>query len=195
MDAWRTIAAVAGAGLLLAGPALATETIRNVAPTPHGVEPGTPLEAIERAIVQAAAERQWYGGPDSPGAIVVSTTIRTHRATVAIGYDATHFWIDYRDSSNLDFNPKDLLHRQFDAPSQVIQKGPRIHANYNRWVGELADHIRIRTRAIVDAQVASAPPCEPTSIADELDKLDGLRQRGVLTQAEFDQRKRKLLEK
>ena len=31
------------------------------------------------------------------------------------------------------------------------------------------------------------------SVADELDKLDKLRQRGVLTQGEFDQEKAKLL--
>jgi hypothetical protein len=33
----------------------------------------------------------------------------------------------------------------------------------------------------------------PSMIADELDKLDALRQRGVLTQQEFDEQKAKLL--
>jgi hypothetical protein len=33
----------------------------------------------------------------------------------------------------------------------------------------------------------------PLPIADELDKLDKLRRRGVLTQEEFDQQKTKLL--
>ena len=32
------------------------------------------------------------------------------------------------------------------------------------------------------------------SLADELDKLESLRERGVLTQAEFDQAKRRLLD-
>lgn len=193
MTGGRSIAGTVFASLLLAGAALASETIRNIAPTPLGVDAGTPLEVIERALVQSAAERQWYGALESPGVIVVSTTIRTHRATVAIGFDATNFRIDYRDSSNLDFNPNDLMQRQFDAPSRVLKKGPRIHANYNRWVRDLADHIRARIRPIVEEQVAAAATCEPGLIADELEKLDRLRQRGVLTQAEFDERKQKLL--
>ncbi|MGR2664270.1 SHOCT domain-containing protein [Chromobacterium haemolyticum] len=40
---------------------------------------------------------------------------------------------------------------------------------------------------------AIAKPAEPTSMASELEKLAGLRDRGVLTDAEFQQQKEKLL--
>lgn len=197
MTGWRSSAGAVFASVLLAGAALASETIRNIAPTPHGIEAGTPLEVIEQALVQAAAEQQWFGALESPGVIVVSTTIRTHRATVAIGFDATNFWIDFRDSSNLDFNPKDLLRQDAGAAGRprIVKKGPRIHRNYNLWVEELAHHIAVRARSIAVADRTSAPACGPALVADELDKLDRLRQRGVLTQAEFDAQKQKLLAK
>lgn len=192
----RWLAILLAIGSLCGAPSIASETIRNVPPTPHGVAEGTPLEVIEEAIVQAAGERQWYGSVETPGLIVVSTTIRKHRATVEIGVDASRFWINYRDSSNLDFNPNDLTGWDQDGASRsrvVRKKGPRIHPNYNEWVEELARHIGARTNAIVLTEKTATAGCDQRSVADELEKLDRLRQRGVLTQEEFDGQKRKLL--
>ena len=98
-----------------------------------------------------------------------------------------NFWIDYKDSKNLDYNPKDLMGRD-RGKRRIVTKGPRIHPNYNRWVAELADQIRLQMQNPPKRSNAS-----PLLIADELDKLDKLRLRGVLTQGEFDQQKAKLL--
>jgi hypothetical protein len=52
----------------------------------------------------------------------------------------------------------------------------------------LADQITLQMQNPPERSNAS-----PLRIADELDKLEELRQRGVLTQGEFDQQKAKLL--
>ncbi len=148
------------------------------------------MESISRAIRQAAAERQWYVESEDSESIIVSTTVRDmHRATVVIGFDAVKFRIDYRDSSNLGYTLNDLT--TWRASQRiVVKKGPRIHGNYNYWVQALADHIATRTSSLI----ADHPPStSPALIADELDKLDHLRARGVLTQEEFDAMKAKLL--
>lgn len=145
--------------------------------------------------MQAAGERQWYGGTERDGLIVVATVIRTHRAQVVIGFDEKNFRIDYRDSSNLDYSANDLIRRQKGAPGgvRVIQQGPRIHANDNVWVADLAQHVAARAQHILTEARAQEVGAEPVLIADELEKLDQLRQRGVLTQLEFDAQKAKLL--
>lgn len=178
-----------------AGVSSASETIRNVPPAPHGAPETSSLDDIARAIVQAAGERQWYGGIERDGVIVVSTIVRTHRAVVEIGFDERNFWIDYRDSSKLDYNPNDLtrFERGSGSPKRVIQKGPRIHANYNLWVAELAHNVAARTQHILTSVRTREGGTGPVLIADELEKLDQLRQRGVLTQHEFDAQKAKLL--
>ncbi|MEZ4281280.1 MAG: SHOCT domain-containing protein [Myxococcota bacterium] len=180
---------------LTAGLASGSETIRNVPRTPHGAPEGSTLEDIGRAIQQVAGEQKWYGGVEGDGLIVVSTTIRTHRATVAIGYDAEAFWIDYRDSSNLDYNPNDLVRRGPGMERPIVKKGPRIHGNYNVWVGDLAAHLGARIRSAVRSSQDPPTHVGPALIADELEKLDALRRRGVLTQSEFDAQKARLLER
>lgn len=178
---------------LAAGVAVGSETIRNVSRTPHGAPEGSALEEIGRAIEQVAGERQWFGSDQGEGSIVLSTTIRTHRATVEVGYDESAFWIDYRDSSNLGFNPKDSIRQGPGMARRVVTKGPRIHANYNVWVRDLADHLSARVPSVLRARQARSPRVGPVLIADELEKLDALRRRGVLSQEEFDAQKARLL--
>ena len=195
MNFRKSVAAVAVVMMfgLAAGNAAGSETIRNIPPTAHGAPADASLEEISRAIEQAAAELQWYGGSASAESIVVSTTVRQkHRATVMIGFDSVNFWIDYRSSSNLDYTSSD---RKMWSKDQkfVVTKGPRIHKNYNVWVQDLANHIAMRTRLLLADQRSQSPSPSPALIADELEKLDQLRARGVLTQEEFDAQKAKLL--
>ena len=195
MNFRKSVAAVAVVMMfgLAAGNAVWSETIRNILPTAHGAPADASLEEISRAIEQAAAELQWYGGSASAESIVVSTTVRQkHRATVMIGFDSVNFWIDYRSSSNLDYTSSD---RKMWSKDQkfVVTKGPRIHKNYNVWVQDLANHIAMRTRLLLADQRSQSPSPSPALIADELEKLDQLRARGVLTQEEFDAQKAKLL--
>ena len=73
-------------------------------------------------------------------------------------------------------------------------KGPRIHSNYNIWIDQLAKRIAIHTKVPPKSNLTdTAPSRNFILIADELEKLDALRERGVLSQEEFEQQKIRLL--
>lgn len=177
---------------LAVAPALAdaSTTIRNIAPTHHSAPAGTSLAAISAAIKLAANAHGWIITEETPGTIQASLRIRTHIAMVTIGYDESNYWIEYRDSTNLDYNPDD---RKKTRTMRAI-KGPRIHRNYNIWVAQLAESIMDHARTPPKSLPAAPALCENVLlIADELEKLDALRERGVLTQGEFSRQKTKLL--
>lgn len=169
--------------------AAATETIKNVPPTEHFAPAGTPLGDIATAVKLGANDEGWRIIEEHPGLVQASLRIRTHKAVVIIGFDESRYWIEYQDSSNLDY--KASSRKKTKTRKEV--KGPRIHSNYNIWVGELSKRIAIRTRIPRRRRGSDAPARDPILIADELEKLDALRVRGVLTQDEFDQQKAKLL--
>ena len=167
--------------------AKASKTIENIPPSHHLAPAGTSPDRLVAAITAAAVNQGWRVIGKAPGVVTARLMRRTHEAVVTIGYDELNFWIDYKDSKNLNYNPNDLMRRR-KATRYVVTKGPRIHPNYNRWVAELADQIALQMQNPPKKSDAS-----PLLIADELDKLDKLRQRGVLTQEEYDQQKTKLL--
>ncbi len=173
-------------------PAIATaarssKTIENISPRLHLAPVGTSVEQRVAAITAAAQDKGWRVVDEAPGIVTVILLRRSHEAVVTIGYDKLNFWIDYKDSVNLNYNPKDLI-RKHRGKSRVVTTGPRIHPNYNIWVAALADQIVLRMQ---DPPEPSYAP--PLLIADELGKLDKLRQSGALTQEEFDQQKARLL--
>jgi hypothetical protein len=179
--------------VLLLAPAIATaaqrsKTIENIPPRPHFEPAGASPEQLVAAIKVAAEEQGWRIIGKSPGVLTAVLVRRSHEAVITIGYDESSFWVNYKDSKNLNYTPKDLMGVGKNRRGVVITKGPRIHPNYNLWVAELANQIAYKTQ---DPPRLSKTP--PLLIADELDKLDQLRQRGVLTQEEFDQQKAKLL--
>jgi hypothetical protein len=164
-----------------------SKTIANIPPRPHYSPADVSPEQLVATITAAAGDKGWRIIGEAPGVLTALLVRRSHKAVVTIGYDESSFWIDYKDSNNLNYNPKDLMgmgrHR-----GRIVTKGPRIHPNYNLWVAALADRIAYKTR--YPPKLSNAPPLP---IADELDRLEGLRERGVLTQEEFDQQKAKLL--
>ena len=121
--------------------------------------------------------------------------IRSHTATVVIAYTEREYQIDYLDSDNLDFKASDLRIPASGPRRARMIKGPRIHGNYNVWVKKLSRWIQVHARNPPPmAEQTADPSTRPLVIADELEKLDSLRQRGILTQEEFDQQKAKLLD-
>jgi hypothetical protein len=191
---WAALWAWAPAVLLalLLAPVIATaaqrsKTIENIPPWPHLAPVGTSPDRLVAAITAAAEYQGWRVIGEDPGVVTAILMRRTHEAVVTIGYDELNFWIDYKDSKNLNYNPKDLMGRR-KGERRIVTKGPRIHPNYNRWVAELADQITLQMQKPPKPSNTS-----PLLIADELDKLEKLRQRGVLTQGEFDQQKARLL--
>jgi len=172
-----------------------TATIQNIPVTPHNAPAGTPQADIAAAIRTAADLEGWDIVGESPGSMTARLRIRKHTATVFIQYNESDYQIDYLDSHNLDFEPDDLRKSQPGKRKLKIIKGPRIHDNYNVWVRDLAGSIEAYSRNPPRAEsIGGATPNNPTMIADELDKLDALRKRGVLTQEEFDRQKAKLLQ-
>jgi hypothetical protein len=170
--------------------AAASTTIRNVAPTPHSAPVATSLATISASIRLAANNRGWIITEEAPGIMLASLHVRTHTAMVTIGFDESNYWIEYRDSVNLDYNPNDRR----KTKTRRAMKGPRIHRNYNTWVAELATNIETQTKFPPKPNLTGpAPSVNLILIADELEKLDSLRERGILTQEEFDQQKAKLL--
>jgi hypothetical protein len=171
-------------------PAAASATIQNIPGTRHSAPVGTSLATISAAIRFAANQQGWIITEETPGLMQASLRVRTHVAMVTIGFDESNYWIEYRDSVNLDYNPNDRK----KTKSMRLIKGPRIHKNYNLWVSQLSESIADHVKAPPQSHSASAaPPLSPILIADELEKLDSLRERGILTQEEFDQQKAKLL--
>jgi hypothetical protein len=77
--------------------------------------------------------------------------------------------------------------------------GVAYHAGKRRQEGQQADYDRDARIAELEAQqapapVAAAPAAAPqTDMVEQLEKLAGLKDQGILTQAEFDMQKQKLL--
>lgn len=178
--------------VIASSPVAASETIRNISATPHGASVGRSLAEIAAAIKHAAKDYRWNIVEESPGLMTASILVRRHEAVVTIGYDELNYWIEYKDSVNLDYHP-DTKTVGAGRNRRTIQ-GPRIHGAYNRWVANLSARIKIWARKPPSALVSDiVSPDQPMLVADEIEKLDALRQRGILTQEEFDQQKAKLL--
>lgn len=184
---------VVGAALLAHAPTAlaATEMIVNFAPHPHGAPDSSTLEAIGDSIAEGALEAGWYVVERAPGDISLSITVRgKHKATVRVEFDEERVSLRYEDSVNLDYSPDGFTRRIGHHEYHV--EGPRIHRNYNVWVTKLANRIDFRiAHPLVHPERGTS--ANPPLIADELEKLDKLRQRGVLTDAEFEHQKMKLL--
>lgn len=99
-------------------------------PYPMGAVSAGQLRAVQNAIVQAGADLGWMMVVEGRGQIVGTLNIRTHQAVVDILFDAGGYSITYRSSNNLKYD------------------GARIHKNYNAWVQELDNHIRVRLAAM-----------------------------------------------
>lgn len=168
----------------------AAATLQNIPPTPHGAPTRASLPQIAAAIEAAASDLGWTAREEEEGLIRASLFLRSHEAIVAIGYDATNFWINYVDSVNLKYHAEGLK----KTKSRKAVPGPRIHKNYNGWISRLAS--RIADRAKNPPRVVKIPARQIRQellIADELEKLEGLRRKGVLSPYEFETQKEKLL--
>ena len=102
-------------------------TIQNVSDQPITRYDSAELsmQQIERAIVLGGMEKGWTMQSVAPGHIVGSIDVRgKHSASVDIHYDKSTYSVTYKDSSNLDYQPPNLIHR-----------------NYNNWVTNLVRSI------------------------------------------------------
>lgn len=82
------------------------------------------------AIVKACADTGWRVSEPSPNTIEATIVVRNkHTVVVSIPYTATHYSINYKASTNMEYKAK-------SDGSAVI------HPNYNNWVSRLDKAIR-----------------------------------------------------
>lgn len=112
--------------------ACAGQPIHNVDNAPINVSsPNYDLSDVTKAIQQAGAGLGWQMKEETPGHIVGKLYLRSHVAIVDITYTLDDYSVNYKDSTNLKYNPTNNT----------------IHKNYNGWVQNL-------TKAI-DSQVSA----------------------------------------
>lgn len=91
---------------------------------------GASLDDVTMAIRRAGASLGWQMREQTPGHMVGTLNIRRHMAVVDIIYNLNQFSIQYRDSTNLDYN------------------GSTIHRNYNGWIQNLENAIKVQLTSL-----------------------------------------------
>jgi len=164
--------------------------LRDV-PVPIYADGSTPtLEEVRTAIVEACLARRWVPVLDGEGNVHASIVVRgKHFAEIEIPFSATSYSIIYKSSRGLDYN----------------ERRQRIHRNYNNWVVKLSGTIerQLRRASSVGNSDGRWPGKAPVIVVEKKDgdiysqllKLGDLRDRGILTEDEYETEKRKLLEK
>lgn len=174
--------------LIWSAPLVAASPVKNMidVPVPIRADGGRfSLEEIRTAIIQGTQTRLWTPQGAGDGVIRAKLNVKNkHFAVVEIPFSETAYSIIYISSDNLDYNPT----RQ------------TIHRNYAKWVLQLSASINEQLRSL-GSRVNSAESRRDSAerdkedIFEELLKLDDLRDRGILTDEEFEAEKHKLLQR
>jgi hypothetical protein len=180
---------------------------------PHNAQAGVSLNAVTRSVIAAAEVNEWRPTFEKPGVVLAEKVTHEgrHRATVKISYDTESFIIEYVTSHNLGYTKRHCRSHAFGnprIPKRIPCYGPAIHPNYNAWLRILADSIADHAALLApgdlgpeiryslpgaDANSGSRDPLAPSLIADEIRKLKSLADDGILTQQEYEDRKKLLL--
>jgi hypothetical protein len=137
------------------------------------------IKQVQSIVVEACLARGWQPVVEEKGLITASINVRgRHYAKISIPFTSNAYSILYVESNNLDYNAK----RQ------------RIHRNYNNWViklsGTIDKYFRAASQGTGPAPVLKQ---EATDLYTQLSKLGELRERGILTDKEFEAEKARLL--
>ena len=109
------------------------QPIRNVDNEPINISsPNYDLSGVTKAIQRAGAGLGWQMKEATPGHIVGTLYLRSHVAVVDITYTLDEYSINYKSSSNLNYNPGNNT----------------IHKNYNGWIQNLINAINAHLVAI-----------------------------------------------
>ncbi len=102
------------------------QPIRNVDNAPISVSsPNYDLADVTKAIQRAGVGLGWQMKEATPGHIVGTLYLRTHVAVVDIVYTLDDYSINYKNSTNLNYDPGNNT----------------IHKNYNGWIQNLTNAI------------------------------------------------------
>jgi hypothetical protein len=138
-------------------------------------------QEVRIAIIDGCIAKGWSAILDEEGAIHAKILVRKRYAVeVEITHTPESYSITYVSSDNLNYNDK----RQ------------TIHGKYNRWIQNL--RASINKKFLVNSTNSTqdiATESKKQDVYSELLKLDDLRNRGLLTDEEFEAEKQKLLER
>lgn len=143
------------------------------------------INEVRAAIIQGSQTPLWTAEVAGDRIIRAKLNVKNkHFAVVEVPYSESAYSIIYVSSDNLDYNPT----RQ------------TIHRNYAKWVLRLSTSINEQLRSIESTATSAdsrsdRSDTDKEDIFEELLKLDDLRDRGILTDEEFEIEKRKLLER
>ena len=115
--------AIIVAVLSLAGCAQPVHDVSNAPVVANGT---ATMEDVSKAIMRAGAALGWQMSPDREGHILGTLALRTHVAVVDIDYDEKAYSINYKSSTNLNYD------------------GTNIHKNYNGWIQNLDKGIQLQ---------------------------------------------------
>ena len=125
----RNLVAIGVLAILLV--ACTTQPVRNVDNAPINVSGSSyDLSDVTRAIKTAGTVLGWQMQEKTPGHVVGSLYLRTHVAIVDVTYTLDEFSINYKDSTNLNYD------------------GSLIHKNYNGWIDNLNNAINVQLSAL-----------------------------------------------
>jgi hypothetical protein len=100
----------------------------NLYDQPVGYKSTQPTSSqVREVILKVCRDRDWQAREISPGLILATLEVRTHRAQVEIPFSGTQYSIIYKDSLNLGYN----------------FSNKKIHYMYNHWVNNLREDIRV----------------------------------------------------
>lgn len=128
----RLLKVIFPAALAILLTACAGHAVQNVENAPINTSnQNYDLSDVTKAIQRAGVGLGWQMKEETPGHIVGKLFLRNHVAIVDITYTLDDYSVNYKDSTNLNYNPTDNT----------------IHKNYNGWIQNL-------TRAI-DSQMTA----------------------------------------
>ena len=121
---------LATTALILASSAHARlQPIRNYdIPVATGSGKAIPAEAVREAIIAAGqrGRRHWAFSNGGEDKLIGILAVRAHRIEVEVEYSPERVWVRYKSSEHLK------------------EQNGNIHPNYNKWVGELVNEMRVR---------------------------------------------------
>jgi hypothetical protein len=129
----RQLKVIIPAGLAILLLACAPAPIRNVDNALINTSNASyDLHDVTKAIQRAGIGLGWQIKEETPGHIVGTLFLRSHMAKVDITYTLDEYSINYKQSSNLDYNPENNT----------------IHKNYNGWIQNLTNAINAQLVAL-----------------------------------------------
>jgi len=111
-----------------------TTNLYNITDNPVEVKKGTTDEQVYRAIKAAGSNLGWIITKVKPGLAKGQLNLRGNMAVVDIPYNTRTYSIKYKESVGLNY----------DVSKQTI------HKNYNGWVQNLDNAIRIQLNNLAD---------------------------------------------